>query len=120
MQLDLHALPPILTPKVAGDRLTLHVGEDDEPVAKLLASAGQAHATAAGRTQSMNNIKQLALALHNYPRRQRLVSASTGNLDKNGKPLLSWRVHILPYIEQDNSTSSSSSTSRGTARRTRS
>src|SRR6185369_10152185 len=23
-------------------------------------------------------------------------------LDKNGKPLLSWRVEILPYIEQDN------------------
>ncbi len=22
-------------------------------------------------------------------------------LDKNGKPLLSWRVALLPYIEQD-------------------
>src|SRR5262249_6854804 len=23
------------------------------------------------------------------------------NADKNGKPLLSWRVHLLPYVEQD-------------------
>ncbi len=40
---------------------------------------------------------------------------------KDGKtPLLSWRVAILPYIEEIRCTSSSSSTSRGTARTTRS
>jgi hypothetical protein len=46
----------------------------------------------------MNNMRQLALAIHNY-------ESATGKLpenikDKNGKPLLSWRVEILPYIEQ--------------------
>jgi hypothetical protein len=53
------------------------------------------------RTQSTNNLKQIALALHNY-------AAVNGNklpcdvLDGAGKPLLSWRVLILPYIEQQN------------------
>jgi hypothetical protein len=44
-------------------------------------------------------MKQLALAIHNY-------EAATGELpkdivDKDGKPILSWRVLILPYIEQN-------------------
>jgi hypothetical protein len=56
---------------------------------------------AAARTQSMNNMKQIALAMHNY-------HDATGSLppaaivDRKGKKLLSWRVMILPYIEQDN------------------
>jgi hypothetical protein len=48
---------------------------------------------------STNNLKQIVLAYHNF--------ASTYNsmfpgdiLDKTGKPLLSWRVAILPYIEE--------------------
>ncbi|MFM7112171.1 MAG: DUF1559 domain-containing protein [Planctomycetota bacterium] len=55
---------------------------------------------AASRTASMNNMKMLGLALHNY-------EASMGRFppavvtDKDGKPLYSWRVLILPYIEQD-------------------
>jgi prepilin-type processing-associated H-X9-DG protein len=54
---------------------------------------------AAARTRSANNLKQIALAFHNY-------ADATGALpcdiaDKNGKPLLSWRVAILPYIDQD-------------------
>ncbi|MDY3562343.1 DUF1559 domain-containing protein [Gemmata sp. JC673] len=56
--------------------------------------------TAAARTQSQNNLKQLMLAIHSY-------HDANGHLpqdivDKNGKPILSWRVAILPYIEQNN------------------
>jgi len=56
---------------------------------------------AAARMKSSNNMKQIALAFHNY-------ESAFGSLppaaisDKKGKPLLSWRVAILPYIEQDN------------------
>ena len=51
---------------------------------------------------SSNNLKQIALAMHNY------ASANNDNfppaavVGKKGKPQLSWRVLILPYIEQDN------------------
>jgi prepilin-type processing-associated H-X9-DG protein len=54
---------------------------------------------AAGRMQSANNLKQIALALHNYHDANGTLPAAA-ICDKDGKPLLSWRVAILPYIEQ--------------------
>ena len=50
------------------------------------------------RSNSMNQIRQLVLAMHNY-------HDTHGHLppayiaDNNGKPIHSWRVLILPYIE---------------------
>ena len=48
---------------------------------------------------SQTNLKQIALAVMNY------ADANNGQLprdmtDKDGKALLSWRVLILPYVEQ--------------------
>jgi hypothetical protein len=56
---------------------------------------------AAGRSQSANNLKQLALAMHNYHSTTNAFPAKA-IYDKDGKALLSWRVMILPYVEQDN------------------
>lgn len=53
----------------------------------------------AERMRSVNNMKQLMLALHNYHDVYGRFPADVR--DKDGKPLLSWRVQILPYIEQD-------------------
>jgi prepilin-type processing-associated H-X9-DG protein len=55
---------------------------------------------AAARTQDANNLKQMGLAFHIYHDAHRFLPAAI--CDKAGKPLLSWRVAILPYIEQDN------------------
>ncbi len=56
--------------------------------------------SASGRMQSANNLKQMGLAFHNYHDVNGRFPANI--VDKNtGKPLLSWRVAILPYIEQD-------------------
>jgi hypothetical protein len=55
---------------------------------------------AAGRTASANNLKQIGLAIHNFHDANGRLPMDI--LDKNGKPLLSWRVEILPYIEQQN------------------
>jgi RNA polymerase sigma factor (sigma-70 family) len=56
---------------------------------------------AANRRVSQNNLKQIGLAMHNYhDANNRFPPAAI--LSKDGKPLLSWRVAILPYIEQDN------------------
>ncbi|WP_428306284.1 DUF1559 domain-containing protein [Lacipirellula sp.] len=65
----------------------------------LLLPAVQAAREAARRNQSMNNIKQLMLCLHNYHDSHKRFPAYA-NFDADGKPLLSWRVHILPYLEQ--------------------
>jgi tetratricopeptide (TPR) repeat protein/tRNA A-37 threonylcarbamoyl transferase component Bud32 len=54
----------------------------------------------ADRNQSLNNLRQIALALHNY-------HSATGHFPpavvcgKDDKPLYSWRVEILPYLDED-------------------
>jgi len=57
---------------------------------------------AAGRVQEQNNLKQLAIGMHNYHDvNGRFPAAGTtppGN--PRGRQLLSWRVAILPYVEQ--------------------
>jgi hypothetical protein len=62
---------------------------------------------AAARAQSVNNLKQIALALQNYNDTYGLLPpAGSRGLPgfprrPDDKPLLSWRVAILPFIEQD-------------------
>lgn len=63
----------------------------------LLLPAVQAAREAARRTQSMNNLKQIGVAMQNFHDVFKRFPAST--YDKDGKPLLSWRVHILPFVE---------------------
>jgi len=54
------------------------------------------------RTISINNLKQIGLALHaHHDVNKRLPPAGIHAInDPNGKPILSWRVAILPYIDQ--------------------
>ena len=66
----------------------------------LLLPAVQQAREAARRSQGKNNLKQIALAMHNFHDTYRKFPAAA-TVDKKGKKLLSWRVHILPFIEQD-------------------
>jgi hypothetical protein len=53
---------------------------------------------AARRMQCANNLKQIVLALHTYhDATKQFPPVMTA--DANGKPLHSWRVLLLPYIE---------------------
>lgn len=54
----------------------------------------------AQRMQAANQLKQIGLALHNFAQVNRVFPAGYSAYT-NGKPLLSWRVHILPYLEED-------------------
>jgi hypothetical protein len=65
----------------------------------LLLPAVQSAREAARRAQCTNNLKQIALAMHNYHAANNTLP-KPAITDKDGKALLSWRVAILPFIEQ--------------------
>jgi RNA polymerase sigma factor (sigma-70 family) len=84
-----------------GNEVVRGTMETKSPLVGMLLPAIQKVRTASKRMVSMNNMKQIALAMHNYHDVYgRLPPPAI--VDKDGKPLLSWRVAILPFIEQDN------------------
>ncbi len=99
-------MPSQLMPVRVGNRLVLNL-ENFQSVAVigtltgLLLPAVQAAREAARRMQSSNNLKQIALAFHNFADAHRALPAAAG-LDNDGKPMLSWRVALLPYLEESN------------------
>jgi prepilin-type processing-associated H-X9-DG protein len=64
----------------------------------LLLPAVQAAREAARRTQCVNNEKEISLAFFNLEADKGSFPAAA-IVGKDGKPLLSWRVAILPYVE---------------------
>ena len=94
-----------LTPQLSGRRLTLTASPGggiatQGILAAFLLPAVQSARFAARRVKSMNGMKQIGLALHNYHSAYRMLPVKEDGRDDDGKPLLSWRVHILPFVEQ--------------------
>lgn len=91
-----------LKPTRTGDTLTLDRRFDSiagvATATALLLPAVQATRTTARRVVSMNNLRNLLLAMLNYETSRRGLPDDIR--DKAGKPLLSWRVAILPYLDQ--------------------
>ena len=65
----------------------------------LLLPAVQAAREAARRMQSSNNVKQLMLAIHNYEFAFKFIP-TRATKSKDGEQLLSWRVALLPFVEE--------------------
>ena len=93
-----------LLPTPQGNKLVFTLNEKilrekGSPLFDLPASVIEANMAAAKRMQCTNYIKQITLAMHNYhDANKQLPPAYT--VDKDKKPLHSWRVLLLPYIEQ--------------------
>jgi RNA polymerase sigma factor (sigma-70 family) len=77
------------------------VGEDSPRVAEKKEEADDPTATVRRRLQSVKNLREIGLALHNYHDTYGKFPAPA-IYSKDGKALLSWRVAILPFIEQQN------------------
>ncbi len=86
-----------LQPRVEGDRVSLDANLAD--VAGMLAGPVRQANAQAQRSQGVNQLKQIGLAMHNYlSAHDTFPPAFRAGAD--GKPLLSWRVLILPYLEE--------------------
>ena len=85
--------------ETVGDRIT--VTADAQVAAGLIDSGLRPSREAAMRSVCINNEKQIALAVHNYLSLHKNTFPPAYTTDKAGKPLLSWRVLILPFLEQD-------------------
>lgn len=92
----------MLQPKREDARVTISMSDAKNmkaAFAQALLPAVRASQEAARRATRVNNFKQIALGMLNY-------ESAKGTLpppaiyDLRGKPLLSWRVLILPFMEQ--------------------
>jgi len=68
-------------------------------VALLLVTTFDTSHHAGPNTNAKHNLKQIGLAMHSYLSTN-LTFPAQAIRGKNGKPLLSWRVALLPYFEQ--------------------
>jgi hypothetical protein len=73
--------------------------EAGQGIGEMLAAVGHVR-QAAGNAQSMNNLKQLTLALHNYHDVNRRLPPAVIYSQDGQRPLYSWRVELLPYLEE--------------------
>ncbi len=70
---------------------------DAVPAPRAVAAAPLAPARAQANDPK-NNLKMIGLAFHNYADSHKRFPQRAAT-DKKGKALLSWRVHLLPYLE---------------------
>ncbi len=87
----------IATPEISGDRLTLARNESElttllQPILAPFAPPPRSDATV--------RLHKLLVALLDYENAQHHFPAAA-SYDNEGKPLLSWRVHILPYLGEE-------------------
>jgi hypothetical protein len=98
------ALPDIdkilgAAPEVAGDRVTLAL--DEKQAHALLGPLVRQSVRLAARAEFSKHLRQLALAAISYADRHETRLPAVANFGKEGKPLLSWRVHLLPYLGEE-------------------
>ena len=86
--------------KVENDGLVLEM-ENPQPILDLVGESAKKAQEAAKRMQSGNNMKQIGMAFHNLADGTGKGFTSPAIMGPDGKALLSWRVKILPFIEED-------------------
>jgi hypothetical protein len=86
-----------------GDQLHWRIDGEHTPPAKVAAALRHVllgQQVRLGLQQSIDNLRHLGIALHNFHDVYKSFP-TPATYDTEGKPLLSWRVHILPYVEEN-------------------
>ena len=94
----------LFLPEVKGDRLQLTIDEkrladSTELITNTYTNVVLPSRDSAHKMQCANNMKQIMLALHNYHDANKAFPTAY-RINEDGKPMHSWRVALLPYIEQ--------------------
>lgn len=74
-------------------------GDSTQKLTRFFSQGVAKSQEAAARMRSVNNLKQLALAMHNYYAVNKQLPAAAV-VGPDGKTVHSWRVAILPYLDQ--------------------
>jgi hypothetical protein len=93
---DSDRLAAVLTPQVEGDRVTLSLG--DKELKAFLPNLVRRTYQSVERGAVEGDLHRLTLGMANYADANKGRLPAVANFDKEGKPLLSWRVHVLPFV----------------------
>jgi hypothetical protein len=90
----------VLEQRVANDEIVLTVDLAKLPPGdNIFRQAADSALMAVNRRQAMNHFKQIGVAMHNHHDVEKRFP-DTAIKDADGKPLLSWRVKLLPFLDQ--------------------
>lgn len=87
-----------IEPKIEGNSIAITV--ELERARSLISTPLRSARLASGRSQCMNNLKMIGLAMHNEHAANNSFPPAFSR-DNTGMPLLSWRVRLLPYLDQE-------------------
>ena len=93
-------LVDILTPEVEGERLITSIAGEEQlaKVRRALSRPLQQARAQQARAARMNDLKQFGLAMHNF---HDVYKSFPPSARYDGeKPVLSWRVYVLPFLDQ--------------------
>lgn len=101
-QKNFAALASLITSGVEGDRLVIRIADPQvaDGVMQFAAGIITTLQEPARRQRNSNKFKQIMLGLHNYHDRYAMFPPRDEIRDEEGKAGLSWRVHILPFVEE--------------------
>jgi hypothetical protein len=88
--------------EVNGNRATIHIPSDEQEIKKLrdmFVDAAEKSMEVSHRKRRADQFKQISLAMLNFTDVNHHLPAVAAIRSKDGKPLLSWRVAVLPYID---------------------
>ncbi len=98
----LQALLALVKPQVADDRITIRLDElqSIDEVLRIMAGAPAAVGEQMRRRTNTDSFKQIMLAMHNHHDTYKTFPPRDEVRDAEGKSGLSWRVHLLPFLNE--------------------